>query len=242
MSVRVAQPLQLLLPGTLCDTRLLASMLREWLAGGMPNDGAHALDLFELDEAEAWWQRQLPHLPDEMDLVGFSLGGVLALTLLRLAPQRVRRLALVAASAQGATPANESRVAAQIAQWRAKGPAAVARQMAEQAVPSGGRTPELTQCLEAMAEATPEAAFLAQARLNTTRPDGFATLERWGGPLLLLCGERDPWCGPDIQNLTLARRPDARYVCLPGAGHYLPLERPSEVAAALTQFFRTDTP
>ena len=242
MSVPEAQPLKLLLPGTLCDSRLFAPMLEQWPAGGMPVAGARALDLFALDEAQAWWERQLPGLPEQMDLVGFSLGGVLALALLRLAPQRVRRLALVAASALGGTPAHESRVAAQIAQWRAQGPAAVARQMAEQAVPAEGRTPALTQCLEAMAEATPEAAYLAQARLNATRPDGLETLARWGGPLLLLCGEQDPWCGPATQNQTLSYRPDAGCIRLAGAGHYLPLERPAAVAVALASFFRTDTP
>lgn len=241
-SAPAAQPLQLLLPGTLCDIRLFAPMLEQWPAGGMPADGARAIDLFGLDEAEAWWQRQLPGLPEQIDLVGFSLGGVLAFALLRLAPQRVRRLALVAASALGGTPAHESRVAAQIAQWRAQGPAAVARQMAEQAVPAEGRTPALTQRLEAMAEATPEATFLAQARLNATRPDGRETLVRWGGPLLLLCGEQDPWCGPVTQAQTLAHRPDAHSIILPGAGHYLPLERPAAVAAELAQFLRTDTP
>ncbi|WP_300042385.1 alpha/beta fold hydrolase [Ramlibacter sp.] len=242
MSALEPQPLQLLIPGTLCDPRLFAPMLEQWPTGGAPAEGARVLDLSELDEAEAWWQRQLPGLPDPLDLVGFSLGGVLALALLRLAPQRVRRLSLVAASALGGTPAHESRVAAQIAQWRAQGPAAVARQMTEQAVPAQGRTPALTQCLEAMAEATSESAFLAQARLNATRPDGLKTLVRWGGPLLLLCGEQDPWCGPATQAQTLAHRPDAHCITLPGAGHYLPLERPAAVAAALAPFFRTDTP
>jgi pimeloyl-ACP methyl ester carboxylesterase len=235
-------PLRLLLPGTLCDPRLFAPMLEQWPAGDLAGEGSRVLDLFGLDEAEVWWQRQLPGLPEQLDLVGFSLGGVLALALLRLAPQRVRRLALVAASALGGTPVHEARVAAQITQWRAQGPAAVARQMAEQAVPIEGLTPALTQGLEAMAEATPEAAFLAQAHLNATRPDGLETLARWGGPLLLLCGELDPWCGPATQAQTLAHRPDARYICLSGSGHYLPLEQPAAVAAALDLFFRTDTP
>lgn len=235
-------PLRLLLPGTLCDHRLFAPMVEQWTAADRLGEGAHVLDLFGLDEAQAWWQRQLPRLPDQLDLVGFSLGGVLALALLRLAPARVRRLALVAASALGGTPAHEARVASQIGQWRAQGPAAVARQMAEQAVPVEGRTPEITRRLETMAEATPEAAFLAQAHLNASRPEGRATLVRWGGPLLLLCGEQDPWCGPATQAQTLAYRPDARCISLPGAGHYLPLEQPAAVAAALDLFFRTDTP
>lgn len=235
-------PLRLLLPGTLCDATLFTPMLEQWPAGDRPGEGVRALDLFGLDEAQAWWQRQLPGLPEQLDLVGFSLGGVLALALLRLAPQRVRRLALVAASALGGTPAHEARVSAQIAQWRAQGPAAVARQMAEQAVPAAGRTPDLTRRLEAMAAATPESAFLAQAHLNATRPDGLETLARWSGPLLLLCGEQDPWCGPVTQAQILAHRPDARYICLPGSGHYLPLEQPAAVAAAVALFFRTDTP
>lgn len=235
-------PLRLLLPGTLCDARLFAPMVAHWVSLGVAAQDLRALDLSDLDEAEAWWRRQLPTLPAQVDLVGFSLGGVLALALLRLAPERVRRLALVAANAQGGTPAHHARAQAQINQWHTQGPAAVARQMAEQAVPDAARTPALVGLLSAMAEATPEPAFRAQSHLNATRPDGRQTLARWGGPLLLLCGERDPWCGPVTQALILEHRLDARSISLPDAGHYLPLERPAESAAALAHFFRTDTP
>ncbi len=235
-------PLRLLLPGTLCDRRLFAPMVAHWSADGIGAEDVVMPDLDDLDEAETWWRRRLPQLPEQFDLVGFSLGGVLSLALLRLAPQRVRRLCLMAASALGGGPAHRDRVESQMAQWRAQGPAAVVRDMAARAVPSAGLTAELTRTLEMMAEATPEPAFLAQSRLNAARPDGREALVRWGGPLLLLCGELDPWCGPATQALALEHRLDASFISLPGAGHYLPLERPAESAAALDRFLRADIP
>ena len=44
-----------------------------------------------------------------MDVVGFSLGGLLALRLIALAPQRIRNLVLIATNAQAATPAHRER-------------------------------------------------------------------------------------------------------------------------------------
>jgi pimeloyl-ACP methyl ester carboxylesterase len=48
-----------------------------------------------LVDTRAWWNMQLASLPEQFDVLGFSLGAVLALQLLDIAPSRVRRLVLV---------------------------------------------------------------------------------------------------------------------------------------------------
>ncbi len=230
-------PVCLLLPGTLCDARLFAPLQAAWAAlGHAPVQ--RVADLHQLPMGlEAWWDAQLSGLTAPVDVLGFSLGGVLALQLLARAPQRVRRLVLVASNPMPGTPMHRERVQAQQAQWHAQGPQAVADAMLDQASP--GATPEVRALVRAMAADTPVAAFDAQGELNATRPDGAPALARWRGPLLLVSGQRDPWCGDDKQALLRQARPDALWHALPDAGHYLPLERAQALAQVSAEFFRS---
>ena len=86
--------LRLLLPGTLCDGRVFAPMISHW-----PKDRlVQVADLHRLEDPLVWWQELLGRLPAQLDVLGFSLGGILAMQLLAVAPERVRRLVLVASN------------------------------------------------------------------------------------------------------------------------------------------------
>lgn len=224
--------LRLLLPGTLCDGRVFAPMISHW-----PKDRlVQVADLHRLEDPLVWWQELLGRLPAQLDVLGFSLGGILAMQLLAVAPERVRRLVLVASNPQAGTAAHAQRVQAQRQRWLQDGPRALAQDLLQQTTADVQRTPHLAQTLQDMAEATPLSAFDAQGRLNVSRPDGGIALARWPGPLLLISGATDPWCGADKQAMLLQSRPDALWHELPDTGHYLPLERP-EVLARLTDDF-----
>lgn len=218
----------LLLPGTLCDARLFAPLQAAWANLGM-RITTRVADLHRLHESPAaWWATQLEGLPAHFDVLGFSLGGVLALQLLQSAPERVRRLVLVASNPMPGNAQQHERVRAQQAQWREQGPQALADAMLAQASPQAGAS--VRAVVRAMATDTPEAAFKAQGELNATRPDGLPALARWCGPLLLLSGRDDPWCGADKQDLMRTAHPEAIWHELPDCGHYLPLEQPQALA------------
>lgn len=233
---------RLLLPGTLCDARVFASMLAQGASAG---DAApvRVADLHSLRaDPGLWWSQQLDGLPGCIDLIGFSLGGILAMQLLALQPQRVRRVALLASNAMAAHPELAQRVQAQQEFRQAHGARALAARMLQQA--SAGRVPQPTvlQCVQDMAETTPAPAFEAQCQLNAGRPDGLPALKAWSGPLMLISGDADPWCGADKQQRMLAARPDALWHELPDTGHYLPLERPHELARLCADFFNASAP
>ncbi len=229
--------LRVLVPGSLCDARLFDGLRAHW-----PSDTPVAVaDLHTLQDPERWWPAQLTDLPAQVDVVGFSLGAVLALRLLVLAPQRVRRLALVGCNPAAGSALHRERVAAQRETWLREGPRAVAQAMTREASPSAAADAPWRETVQQMAFDTPLHAFEAQGELNASRPDGRAALSAWWGPLLLASGEHDPWCGDDKQALLREVRPDAQWLRLPGAGHYLPLERPRELADALDRFFTTDS-
>lgn len=237
----MAEPaLRLLLPGTLCDGRLFAPLRAAWAESGGPAGkgiGCEVADLHALGhDPRAWWARLLERLPASFDVIGFSLGGVLALMLLDIAPHRVRRLVLVASNSQPGGARHQQQVDEQREAWRTLGPRALADRMVRQATPQQRLGESLRTCVQDMAEATPEAAFHAQGQLNAQRPDGLPALARWTGPLLLASGAADPWCGADKQERIRSARPDAAWHELPGAGHYLPLECPGELAHLTDSF------
>jgi pimeloyl-ACP methyl ester carboxylesterase len=228
--------MRLLLPGTLCDARLFAPMQQAWAQGQHPAALARVADLHGLGmDARQWCLTELERLPDSFDLLGFSLGGVLALMFLALAPQRVRRLVLVASNPQAATAQHRLRVDEQRSDWQTMGPAAMAANWVRQVTPAA-QVAAIEPVVVDMAAASPWTAFVAQGELNASRADGCAALAAWRGPLLLLSGADDPWCGADKQRLALQARPDARWHELSGCGHYLPLERAGELARLSAEF------
>jgi pimeloyl-ACP methyl ester carboxylesterase len=236
-----------LVPGTLCDARVFEGVRARWHATA-PDRVTIDLSLHDLTEdIGTWWAQQLSRLPGRFDLMGFSLGGVLALQLLALggpAAQRVRRLVLVASNALPGTPEHRQRVQAQADLWQSAGPMAVADQMlagASRAPHVPGQVPWHEQ-VRAMAASTPTAAFLAQGELNATRPDGRPGLAAWSGPVCLISGALDAWCGADKQAIMLAARPDSLWHELPDCGHYVPLEQAQAMADLAHPFLLSSSP
>lgn len=105
-----ALPWLVLIPGTLCDRRLFAAQARA--LHGQARIWCVELDGLEADVG-AWAEQLLRRLPPRFSVAGFSLGGLLALELLRRAPTRVERLALVASNAEaGSRRAQQQRLRA----------------------------------------------------------------------------------------------------------------------------------
>lgn len=228
------------LPGTLCDARLFAPMQKAWSALSF-RPAMRIADLHGLRHArQAWWAAQLEGLPARFDVLGFSLGGLLAFELLAQAPERVRRLVLMASNPMAGTPAHAQRVALQRAHWRDRGAAAVAGQMVAEASPRAASA--ILPVVQQMAQATPGPAFVAQGDLNASRPDGIPVLTHWPGELLLISGQDDPWCGADKQALMRQARADAQWIELPDCGHYLPLEQPHRLAELTCEFLAAASP
>jgi pimeloyl-ACP methyl ester carboxylesterase len=226
----------LLLPGTLCDGRLFAPMQAAWQAQGLTLQ-TQVANLHTLEtERSAWWHTQLQAMPERFHVLGFSLGGLLALELLARWPERVASLALLASNAAAGSAALHARTQQQRLQWQAQGAGAVGLGMLNAASPSPTH-PAHAELVQAMAEQTPHSAFVAQGRLNATRPDGLQLLARSQTPLLLISGALDPWCGSDKQQAIRAVRPDAHWHALPRCGHYIPLEQPHIAADLCAPFF-----
>jgi len=76
----------------------------------------------------------------------------------------------------------------------------------------------------------------AQVYAHAPMTDGFALLEGLEVPTLLIRGERSPGFGAREAAEALGRLPSASLLTVPGAGHFVPMERSGDVAAAIARF------
>lgn len=226
-----------LLPGMGCSAALWSGVERRLarLPGGGP---AIVHDPLDADDLEGVVTELLARLPPRFSLAGLSLGGIVAMALVRRAPGRVVRLALLSTNARPPT-------AEQYAAWRAQRDALAlgrsARSLQEDLLGVLLARPrsETVERTLAMAERVGAATLDRQLALQATRVDERPALRRVRMSTLVLAGERDALCPVDRHREIHARIPGARLRVLPGCGHLSPLEEPDAVASALGTWWRT---
>ena len=223
-----------LLPGMNCSARLWEPVLASGeLDPWLPDLRRPRVQGRSLDDCV---DRLLEHLPPRSALVGHSLGAVLALALVRRAPDRVSRLALLAANAR---PPRPDQQAAWAAQRRALAEGASARSLQQRLLPvlvPAARRADLEAAVLAMADEVGESDLDDQLAVQQTRVDERPALSRIGVPTLLLAGAEDalvPLARHDEIGLQVA---GSTAVVLARTGHLAPLEEPVLVAAALARW------
>jgi pimeloyl-ACP methyl ester carboxylesterase len=171
-------------------------------------------------------------------LAGHSLGGRVALEMLRQAPDRVERLALLDTGWEALPkgPAGEeerARRAELVRRARREGMAAVARQWLPAMLHPRQLDSPLQRELASMIERCQPGAFAAQVEALLHRPDAEGLLGTIQCPTLVLCGRQDAW-SPLARHEELARRiPGARLVVIDDCGHMSSVEQPAAVTRAL---------
>lgn len=222
-------PCLVMIPGTLCDARIFARQKRA--LRGLADVRTVGFDA--LSPTRAWADDMLKWLPEQFSVVGFSLGGLWALELLRKAPQRVERLAMVASNAQGASRAGRRKSAWLWKMWRAYGPETVARHVKPDYFHHAIQRKRHAKLVHDMAMRTGAKAAFAEFAWAASRPDGRDDLARFGGPLLLVSGARDRLCTPAMQRAMVRAQPSADWLELPRVGHFVPLEASARLGGAL---------
>jgi pimeloyl-ACP methyl ester carboxylesterase len=191
-----------------------------------------------------WVQRLLAGLPEKFSLAGFSLGGLWALEILRQAPERVERLAMIASNAQGASPKGQRNSRIQRRLWRqpGAGPLAVlARGLPTYFHHTAARLRH-QGLLRDMALGTGRRSALAQFAWAGGRPESLQTLAEFTGPVLIVSGARDRLCPPRWQQAMQQANPAANWLALERVGHFVPLEAPSALTGALHRWLQTPGP
>jgi pimeloyl-ACP methyl ester carboxylesterase len=220
----------ILLPGLLCDAALWAAQQ----AGLADIAEIMVADLTLDDSVAAMAARVLAHAPERFALAGLSMGGYAALAVLRAAPARVTRLALLDTAAAPDTPEQTARRRGLIdlaSRGQFKG--VTPRLLPLLVHPDRVAEQPLAGQVMAMAERVGPDAFLRQQRAIMGRPDSFPLLPTIDVPTLVLCGRQDA--------LTPLAGSEAMAAAIPGAdlhvvgrcGHLSTMERPAAVTAAM---------
>lgn len=183
--------------------------------------------------------RLLDELPERFALVGLSLGGIVAMALLRRAPERVSRVVFMSTTSRPPT-------SRQYAMWTRQRAALAAgasardlqRELKAALLSPTARTerPELVETALAMADEVGKDRLDAQLALQATRVDERPGLPRIRCPVLVVGGCDDALCSPERHREIHQLVPGSELVMLERCGHLSPLERPAEVTAALRTF------
>lgn len=221
------------LSGLLCD----AALWRHQLAA---LEGRVA-DLTQDDSLAAMAARVLEGLPPRADLVGFSMGGYLAFEILRRAPERVRRLALIDTRATPDSPAALAR-RRELLDMTAQEPfRAVTNRLLPLYLHASRLAEEaLTEAIHAMAERLGPAVFARQQAAIMSRPDSRPLLPSVVCPTLVLCGRQDAVTPLAESQAMAAAIPGAKLVVLEDCGHFAPMEQPDQVTQALGAWRRAE--
>jgi pimeloyl-ACP methyl ester carboxylesterase len=222
-----------LIPGLLCTPRLYAEQIPALWRCGPVMIADHTRD----DTMAAIAARILAAAPARFALAGLSMGGYIALEIMRRAPDRVARLALLDTGARADTPEQSERRNRLIA------------------LAQGGRFGEIPDLLfplfvhrnhqadaslkhvvRVMAEETGVETFMRQQRAIMHRPDLRPGLAAIRCPTLVLVGEGDELTPPALAREIADGITGARLVVVPESGHLSTLEQPAAVSKALVEW------
>jgi pimeloyl-ACP methyl ester carboxylesterase len=230
-SVAVSESLPVvLIPGLLDSARLYAEQIPALWRRGPVTVADHTRD----DSMAGIARRILAAAPPQFALVGLSMGGYIAFEIVRQAPARVVRLALLDTSARPDTPEQSAARRAQVALASAGRLTEVVDSSYPRLVHPGRRTDTaLYRIVAQMAEEVGVAAFVRQQQANMTRSDARPMLAGIRVPTLVLVGEGDELTPPERAAEMARAIAGAREVRVPDCGHMSTLERPREVTQAL---------
>jgi pimeloyl-ACP methyl ester carboxylesterase len=215
----------LLLPGMMCDARLFASQISEFSA-----DYPVIVPALTGRSTFAELSKDiLAHAPPRFALAGLSMGGIIAMEIVRQAPERVSRLALMDTNPLAEPMTRTMERDAQIERVRNKGLSLVMRdEMLPNYLADGSKNEDLLNLCMEMAEALGADVFTEQSRALQQRRDQCDTLRRIDMPTLILCGEYDALCPLERHVMMCDLISGARLAVIPGAGH-LPVLEQSEL-------------
>ena len=230
----MSEPL-VLIPGLACTAELYAPQWRALGVGRPVLVAEHRLD----ESLPAIVERLLAAAPARFALCGLSMGGYIAFEVMRRAPERVSRIALLDTSARPATPESNAMRQEMIDLAEAgQYDRVTAMQWQRLVAPARREDAVLREIVRRMAADGGTEAFVRQQRAIMGRPDSRPDLKRYAVPALVLVGTQDVLTPPDHAREIAACISGARLVEVEGCGHLATLESPDTVTAELARWLK----
>lgn len=219
-----------LLPGMMCDARVWSPQIAA-LSGSR---ALHLAALSEHDNVEALATTILANAPVRFALAGISLGGAVALEMVRQSPFRVERLALIDTNPEPATEIWRARREARIAQAMTGKLERVLRDEVRRDHLATGAAGDhaFARFMEMALDLGPDV-YARQSRAQINRPEQRDALGAYRGQTLILIGETDRLGRRGQSAAMLEAAPGARLAVLEGAGRLPTLEQPDRTTSEL---------
>lgn len=220
----------LLVPGLLCDEAL-------WQHQSMYLTDCAEITIADTTRHETVGdvaKALLVNAPERFALAGLSMGGYVALEIMRQAQERVTKLALLDTSARADTK-EKTEGRKELIQLSKEGEfTEVIRRLLPLLVhPDRMDDYQLTNAISSMSERVGPDGFLRQQIAIMTRPDSRDDLLRIECPALVLCGRQDALTPLQLHEEMAAMIPKARLAIIEDCGHMSTMERPQAVTALL---------
>lgn len=226
----------ILIPGLNCSARLYAEQIPVLWQFGPVTVADHRRD----NSLAAIARRILAGAPPRFALAGLSMGGYIAFEILRQAPGRVAKLALLD-TGPGAEIPERTEQRKPLIELARQGRFA---EVTEDQFPwlvhrkrHGDAT--LKAAVRAMNEETGPAAYIRQQQAIMARSDSRPGLKAIACPTLVLVGDDDRLTPPELSHEMAKGIPGARLVVVPGSGHLSTMEQPQAVNAALIEWLNS---
>jgi pimeloyl-ACP methyl ester carboxylesterase len=219
-----------LIPGFMCDARLFGAQIKALGEGRMVTAIVPRQSTIPAMAAAI-----LAAVPGRICLGGLSMGGIVALEMLRQAPGRIERLALMDTTPLADADGNHAIRTRQIADVHAGRLIEVMREELKPAyLVESPRKPALLELCSDMAQSLGPDVFEAQSLALRDRTDLRSALALAPKHTLILHGAADRLCPPERHELMHRLAPHATRIVIDRAGHLPTLEQPKPTTAALT--------
>jgi pimeloyl-ACP methyl ester carboxylesterase len=175
---------------------------------------------------------------DTATVVGASMGGYVAMAMLRRHPGRIAGLVLISSRARSDDGPTAERRLAQLRELRAGADLdAMAKSLVEGLLSSSSLArDDLADYVRALTAGVTREGWIAALEAMRRRPDAMFTLRQAGVPGLVIVGEMDRVTPIAEANLIRSMLGDAEIVVIPGVGHLPNLEAPDAVDSAILAF------
>ncbi|MGB0632178.1 MAG: alpha/beta fold hydrolase [Alphaproteobacteria bacterium] len=227
MSVK---PRLVLIPGLLSSERLWRAQVDEL------SDIADIVvaDMTQDDTMEHMAGRVLESVAGTFSLAGLSMGGYVAMEVMRRAPERVDRLALLDTGARADTPEQTTRRKdliglADRGEFKAVSPKLLPLFIHPDRLSDEALVADISE----MANSVGKDAFLRQQQAIMHRSDSRPGLPAIACPTLVVCGRQDALTPPELSEEIAGLISGADLVVIDECGHLSTMERPEEVTAAM---------
>ena len=223
------------LPGMMCDARVFGAQILD-LSGQTP---VMVAPITKGERIEEIASSLLDALPAKCALVGLSMGGIVAMELLRRAPERVSRIALISTSPLDDTP--QISAAREPLMVRAKAGRledVMAETLRPEYLAPGPKRVEVLSIVKEMSQALGPDVFIRQSRALQRRRDQQSTLRKCKVPALIMCGAHDQLTPVKRHSFMAELIPNAQLQIMEHSGHLPPLEQPDAVTQVLRDWLK----